>query len=153
MWTRLVRAPVPRQDGARGPPSKLEGEHREGFGAPALLLRQLSSSTAESSLVDASAYAAGARGGAHAQAARQGMASMLVNHRAGQELAQSPVLSAGHATAFDAALAEAHQFYRAGDYISALSKCNDVRPRDEMLRLVCLAAVPIQSSMLSLTGC
>lgn len=78
--------------------------------------------------MDASAYAVGARVGPHAQAAQQGMASMLVSHRAGQALAPAPALSGGHASAFDAALAEAHQFYRAGDYISALSKCNYVRP-------------------------
>lgn len=136
-------SPCPHQDGARGPPSKLEGEHREGIGAHALLLRQLSSSTAESSLVDASAYAVGARVGPHAQAAQQGMASMLVSHRAGQALAPAPALSGGHASAFDAALAEAHQFYRAGEYISALSKCNDVRPWRHQWRLAAPAVVPI----------
>ncbi|KAK9832813.1 hypothetical protein WJX81_003940 [Elliptochloris bilobata] len=41
---------------------------------------------------------------------------------------QTPPLGANHA-AFDSTLADAHQFYRAGDYISALSKCNEIYPQ------------------------
>lgn len=106
------------------------------WGAHALLLRQLSSSTAGPSGgpqdVQPGPYAV-ARAGTQAFASHA-FASLPQHSTAlvpgGARMGQAP--AAGGAASnivFDATLADAHQFYRAGDYINALSKCNEARSR------------------------
>lgn len=107
------------------------GGEDSAWSARALLLRQLSSSTAgpSGSLDGHSGAYAGGRPGPHAlpaqQIPQQQSMALVPGHRVGQTLPQVPPVGANNIV-IDAALADAHQFYRAGDYISALSKCNEV---------------------------